>query len=227
MIFFQNVTKVYNSHSIALDNVTFKIMAQEFVTVVGSSGAGKSTLIRLLIGEEKPTKGRIFFDKQEVNKLASKEMPVLRRRIGIVFQDFKLLPHKNSFENVAFALEAAGCSPNEIEEYVPKMLDMVGLKNKMANFPKELSGGERQRVAIARAMINQPDLLIADEPTGNLDPINSNEIIKLLTKINEMGTTVLLATHSKNVVDNLKKRVISMEEGRIVRDEAEGKYVLS
>lgn len=227
MIFFQNVTKVYNSHSVALDNVTFKVMPQEFVTVVGQSGAGKSTLIRMLTGEEKPTKGRIFFDKQEVNKLNPKEMPDLRRRIGIVFQDFKLLPQKTTFENVAFALEVAGCSPKDIGEYVPQMLDLVGLKDKMVNFPRELSGGERQRVAIARAMINQPDLLIADEPTGNLDPINSNEIIKLLVKINEMGTTVLLATHSKQVVDSLEKRVISMEEGRIIRDESEGKYVLS
>ncbi len=227
MIFFQNVSKIYNSHSVALENITFRIMPEEFAVVVGRSGAGKSTLIRLLIGEEKPSKGRIFFDKQEINKLESKELPSLRRRIGIVFQDFKLLPTKNAFENVAFALEASGCSPNEIEQFVPQMLDLVGLKDKIFNFPKELSGGERQRVAIARAMINQPDLLIADEPTGNLDPINSNEIIKLLLKINEMGTTVLLATHSKQIVDALSKRVISIDQGSIVRDEAEGKYILS
>lgn len=227
MIFFQNVSKIYNSHSVALDNVTFKIMPQEFATLVGRSGAGKSTLIKLLIGEERPTKGRIFLDKQEVNKLESKDMPKLRRKIGIVFQDFKLLPHKNSFENVAFALEAAGCLPKEINEFVPQILDLVGLKDKMLNFPRELSGGERQRVAIARAMINQPDILVADEPTGNLDPINSNEIIKLLLKINELGTTVLLATHNKQIVDSLNKRVISIEGGRIVRDEEEGRYILS
>jgi cell division transport system ATP-binding protein len=227
MIFFQNVSKIYNSHSVALDNVTFKVMPQEFATLVGRSGAGKSTLIKLLIGEERPTKGRIFLDKQEVNKLESKDMPKLRRKIGIVFQDFKLLPHKNSFENVAFALEAAGCLPKEINEFVPQILDLVGLKDKMLNFPRELSGGERQRVAIARAMINQPDILVADEPTGNLDPINSNEIIKLLLKINELGTTVLLATHNKQIVDSLNKRVISIEGGRIVRDEEEGRYILS
>jgi len=227
MIFFQNVSKIYNSHSVALDNVTFKIMPQEFATLVGRSGAGKSTVIKLLIGEEKPSKGRIFLDKQEVNKLEPNELPKLRRKIGIVFQDFKLLPRKNAFENVAFALEAAGCLPKEIHEFVPQILDLVGLKDKMLNFPHELSGGEKQRVAIARAMINQPDVLVADEPTGNLDPINSNEIIKLLLKINELGTTVLLATHNKNVVDSLGKRVISIEAGRIIRDEEEGKYILS
>ncbi|MDP2856054.1 MAG: cell division ATP-binding protein FtsE [bacterium] len=227
MIFFQNVSKIYNSRSVALDNVTFKIMPQEFAILVGRSGAGKSTVIKLLIGEERPTKGRIFLDKQEVNKLKSKDMPKLRRKIGIVFQDFKLLPHKNAFENVAFALEAAGCLPKEIHEFVPQILDLVGLKDKMLNFPCELSGGERQRVAIARAMINQPDILVADEPTGNLDPINSNEIIKLLLKINELGTTVLLATHNKQLVDSLNKRVISIEGGRIVRDEEEGRYILS
>ncbi len=227
MIFFQNVTKTYNSHTVALDNITFKVVPGEFVTVVGRSGAGKSTLIKLLIGEEKPSKGRIFFDKEEVNRLESKDMPNLRRKIGIVFQDFKLLPNKNAFENVAFAMETAGCSPKEIEEFVPQMLDLVGLKDKGSNFPHELSGGEKQRVAIARAMINQPDLLIADEPTGNLDPINSNEIIRLLLKINEMGTTVLLATHNKQTVDSLEKRVISMEAGRIIRDEEEGRYILS
>jgi len=227
MIFFQNVSKIYNSHSVALDNVTFKIMPQEFATLVGRSGAGKSTLIKLLIGEEGPTKGRIFLDKQEVNKLKSKDMPKLRRKIGIVFQDFKLLPHKNAFENVAFALEAADCMPKEIHEFVPQILDLVGLKDKMLNFPCQLSGGEKQRVAIARAMINQPDILVADEPTGNLDPINSNEIIKLLLKINELGTTVFLATHNKQIVDSLNKRVISIEGGRIVRDEEEGRYILS
>jgi cell division transport system ATP-binding protein len=227
MIFFQNVSKIYSPQSVALDSVTFKIMPQEFATVVGRSGAGKSTLIKLLIGEERPTKGRIFFDKQEVNKLKHDELPFLRRRIGIVFQDFKLLPNKNAFENVSFALETAGCTPKDIKEFVPQILDLVGLKERMLNFPKELSGGEKQRVAIARAMINQPDLLIADEPTGNLDPINSNEIIRLLLKINEMGTTILLATHSKQIVDTLGKRVISIEEGRVVRDEAEGKYILS
>lgn len=227
MIFFQNVTKIYNGGVVALDNVTFKILPQEFVTVVGRSGAGKSTIIKLLIGEEKPTKGRIFFDKEEVNKLLPKDLPHLRKRIGIIFQDFKLLPNKTAYENVAFALEVAGRPPKEIEEFVPQMLDLVGLKDKMFNYPHQLSGGEKQRVAIARAMINQPDVLIADEPTGNLDPLNTNEIIKLLLKINELGTTVFLATHNKNIVDTLNKRVILLDSGRILRDEASGKYILS
>ncbi len=226
LVYFQNVTKVYNSHTVALDNVNIKIMREEFVAIVGKSGAGKSTLLKLLIGEEKPTKGRIFFEKQDVSRLSYKELPQLRRQIGMIFQDFKLLPDKTAFENVAFALEAAGYRPKEIKETVPQMLELVGLKNKIFNFPHELSGGEKQRVAIARALINKPDLLIADEPTGNLDPINTAEIIKLLLKINELKTTVILATHNKNVVDMLNTRVISLDNGRVIRDEEEGQFII-
>jgi cell division transport system ATP-binding protein len=229
MIIFQNVSKIYkiNSHeTIALDDATFHIKAKEFVSLVGKSGAGKSTIVKLLIGEDIPTKGKVVVGSYNVNKLKPKELPFLRRKIGVIFQDFRLLLNKTAYENVAFAMEAAGRSLKEIEEFVPQALDMVGLKNKAGNFPKELSGGEKQRVAIARAMINHPDVLIADEPTGNLDPVNTADIMKLLLKINELGTTVLLATHNKDIVNNLNKRVISLEDGKIIRDEEEGKYIL-
>jgi len=226
LVYFQNVSKIYNSQMVALDNINLKIMREEFVAIVGKSGAGKSTLLKLLIGEEKPTKGRIFFEKQEVTRLKYKELPKLRRQIGMVFQDFKLLPDKTAFENVAFALEAASFAPKEIKKTVPQMLDLVGLKDKIFNFPHELSGGEKQRVAIARALINKPTLLIADEPTGNLDPLNTIEIIKLLLKIHELKTTVILATHNKNVVDMLNTRVVSLDNGRIIRDEEEGQFII-
>ncbi|HOM33020.1 MAG TPA: cell division ATP-binding protein FtsE [Candidatus Paceibacterota bacterium] len=226
LINFQNVSKVYNSHAVALDNINLKIMREEFVAIVGKSGAGKSTLLKLLIGEERPTKGRIFFEKQDISRLKYSEYPKLRRQIGMIFQDFKLLPDKTAFENVAFALEAAGFAPKEIKKTVPQMLQLVGLQDKIFNFPHELSGGEKQRVAIARALINKPDLIIADEPTGNLDPINTIEIIKLLLKINELKTTVILATHNKNVVDMVKSRVISLDNGRIIRDEEEGQFII-
>lgn len=227
MIVFQNVSKIYNGGSIALEDVSFKISPNEFVSLVGRNGAGKSTAVKMLIGEEKPTKGRIFFDSVEVNKLESYELPALRRRIGIVFQDFRLIPSKNAYENVAFALEAEGRPQTEIEEFVPQVLDMVGLSSRAYNFPHELSGGEAQRVAIARALIHRPALLIADEPTGNLDPINTEEIIKLICKINELGTTVMLVTHNKEIVDSLNRRVISLENGKIVRDEEHGHFFIS
>jgi cell division transport system ATP-binding protein len=226
MITFQNVTKSYNHGTIALDKVSFKIQPNEFVLIVGRSGAGKSTIIKLLIGEEKPTKGQIFFGSYEVNKLKTSELPKYRRHIGVIFQDFKLLNQKTAFENVAFALEVEGRSQKEINEIVPQVLDMVGLKDKMHNFPKQLSGGEKQRVVIARAMINQPDVLIADEPTGNLDPFNTWEVIKLLKKINELGSIVILATHDKEIVNVLGERVITLENGQIVRDEAHGKFII-
>lgn len=226
MIAFYNVSKVYNHYSVALDNVSFTINPGEFVSLAGKSGAGKSTVIKLLIGEEKPTKGRILFGSYEVNKLKSRHLPKMRREIGIVFQDFKLLPTKSAFENVAFALEADGHPQSEIEELTPQALDIVGLADKQNNFPHELSGGEKQRVAIARAMIHRPSLLIADEPTGNLDDFNTEEIIKLLLKINSLGTTVLLATHNRQVVNSLNKRVITMDNGKIIKDEEKGKYIL-
>lgn len=229
MIIFQNVSKIYknNSHeSAALEDVSFTINPKEFVSIVGKSGAGKSTIVKLLIAEEKPSKGRIIFGSYDVNKLKHSELPQLRRRIGVIFQDFRLLANKNAYENVAYALEVAGRLEQDINEFVPQVLEMVGLKDKMYNFPKELSGGEKQRVAIARAMINHPDVIIADEPTGNLDPVNTWEIIKLLLEINKLGTTVLLATHSKEIINSLDNRVISLEDGRLIRDEEKGKYIL-
>ena len=226
MIIFQNVTKTYNHGTVALDKVSFKIQPNEFVSVVGRSGAGKSTIIKLLIGEERPTKGQIFFGPYEVQKLRSSEMPEYRRHIGVIFQDFRLLQKKTAFENVAFALEVEGRTQTEINELVPQVLEMVGLRDKAHNFPQELSGGEKQRVAIARSMINQPDVLIADEPTGNLDPFNTWEVIKLLTKINELGSTVILATHDKEIVNTLGQRVITLENGALVKDEENGRFII-
>jgi len=229
MIIFQNVSKIYNGNGrqvAALEDATFTINPKEFVSIVGKSGAGKSTIVKLLIGEERPSKGRIIFSSYDVNKLKHHELPQLRRHIGVIFQDFRLLPNKTAFENIAFALEVAGRLQSDIEEFVPQALDMVGLKNKMSNFPRELSGGEKQRVAIARAMINHPDVVVADEPTGNLDPMNTWEIIRLLLRINELGTTVLLATHNKEIINYINQRVISLEDGRIIRDEEKGKYIL-
>ncbi len=226
MIAFQNVSKIYNSHSTALEEVNLRINPGEFVSLVGRSGAGKSTLIKLLIGEERPSKGRVFFGQYEVNKLRDKDLPTLRRHIGIVFQDFRLLPAKTAYENVAFALEVAGRSEREIRDLVPQVLDMVGLGDKTNNFPSQLSGGEKQRVAIARAMVHRPEVIIADEPTGNLDPFHSWEIINLLQKINQLGTTLILATHEKEIVNSLDRRVITLDQGRVIRDEEKGKYIL-
>jgi cell division transport system ATP-binding protein len=226
MINFQNVSKIYNNHSVALEEVSFEIKHGEFVSIVGRSGAGKSTVIRLLIGEDKPSKGRVFFGQYEVSKLRDKELPAFRRHIGVVFQDFRLLPMKTAYENVAFALEVSGRTQREIGELVPQVLDMVGLSDKLSNFPHELSGGERQRVAIARAMVHRPEVVIADEPTGNLDPLHTMEIINLLLKINQLGTTVLLATHNKEIVNSLSKRVVTLDHGRLIRDEEKGKYIL-
>ena len=227
MISFQNVSKVYNDRSVALENITFNIKPNEFVSIVSRNGAGKSTIIKLLIGEEKPSKGRVFFGEQEVNKLKPHELSGLRRQIGIVFQDFRLLPNKNAYENIAFALELDGRPQSEIETFVPQVLDMVGLAHRAYNFPNELSGGEKQRVAIARAMIHHPAVVVADEPTGNLDPINAADIVRLLLKINELGTTVILVTHNKDIVNHVHRRVISVDNGRIIRDEDKGKYVLA
>jgi len=226
MIQFINVSRVYDNRAVGVEDVNIAIKPGEFISLVGRSGAGKSTLIKLLIGEERPTKGRILFGSYEVNKLKDYEFSQLRRQIGIVFQDFRLLANKTAFENVAFALEAGGRPQSEIEEFVPQVLEMVGLSAKRSHFPHQLSGGEKQRVAIARAMIHHPAVIIADEPTGNLDDINTEEIIRLLVRINELGTTVILATHNKDIVNKLKRRVISMVDGRVVRDEPTGKYII-
>ncbi len=226
MISFQKVSKIYSDNSVALSDVTFEVSPKEFVSIVGHSGAGKTTLLKMIFAEERPTAGKVFLESVDVHKLKKKEVSELRRRIGTVFQDFRLLPDKTAYENIAFAMEASGRMDEEIAADVPHVLELVGLGEKMLNFPHQLSGGEKQRVAIARAIVNQPDILIADEPTGNLDPINTFEIVQILKKIHELGTTIILTTHNKGVVDSIGKRVITMEQGKILRDDQDGKYIL-
>jgi len=226
MIVFDKVTKVYPDGTVALDEVSLTIEPKEFVSIVGHSGSGKTTLVKMLLVEERPTSGRIFYESLDVNKLSRHEIHHFRRKIGTVFQDFKLLPKKTVYENISFAMEMSGRCDDEVCSDVPHVLDLVDLSNKAYNFPHELSGGEKQRVAIARAIVSQPDVIIADEPTGNLDPINTSEIIKILKKINDLGTTVILTTHNKGVIDSLGKRVVTMEKGKIVRDDKLGRYVL-
>ncbi len=220
------VSKSYSkrSDSAALERISLHIEPKEFVIIVGPSGAGKSTLLKLLTREEKPTSGKIIVGGIDYERLKDKDVPRLRRRIGVVFQDFKLLPNKTVFENVAFALEIIGISTKEIRHTVPRVLDIVGLKGKEKSMPLELSGGERQRVAIARAIVRQPKILIADEPTGNLDPKHAWDVIRVLEKINKYGTTVLLTTHNQDIVNKLKRRVITIEGGNIVSDHAGGSY---
>ena len=227
MIYFDNVSKLYNSgNSVALEGVSFQVAPKEFVSIVGHSGAGKTTLLKMLIAEDRPTDGKVFFESLDIHQIPRAKLPKYRRKIGTVFQDFKLLPHMTAYENIAFAMEANGRSDEEIAENVPQALALVDLEDKIWNFPGELSGGEKQRVAIARAIVNQPDIIIADEPTGNLDPIATYEVVQILKKINDLGTTVIMTTHNKGVIDELGRRVITMDEGRIVRDDQEGKYVL-
>lgn len=226
MIYFDKVSKVYTDDSIALQDVTFGVEPQEFVSIVGHSGAGKSTLLKLILAEENPTAGKVYFGSTDVHSLRYNEVPEYRRRIGVVFQDFRLLPNKNVYENIAFSMEAAGRTDEEIESDVPHVLELVDLGKKIWSFPHELSGGEKQRVAIARAIVNQPDIIIADEPTGNLDPVNTYEIVQILKKINDLGTTVILTTHNKGVIDSLGRRVIAMENGKIVRDDKQGRYII-
>lgn len=226
MIYFDKVSKIYPDKSHALDSVTFSVEPKEFTTIVGHSGAGKTTLLKMLIAEDRPTHGSIFFESKNIHKLGKSDINKLRRRIGTVFQDFRLIPNKTTYENISFAMEASGRTDKEIASDVPYVLDLVNLGDKIWNFPHELSGGEKQRVAIARAIVNQPDIIIADEPTGNLDPVNTFEIIKIIQKINELGTTVLLTTHNKGVVDMVGGRVITMEKGKIIRDDKSGKYIL-
>jgi len=228
MIEFRNVKKIYTGgiNTIALDEVSFVIEKEEFVSLVGHSGAGKSTLLKLLYAEEKPTSGEIFFNGDDISNLTPKQLPFYRRRIGTVFQDFKLLSRKTLFENVAFALEVSDHSDKEIHELVPQILEIVGLAHKLDSYPREISGGEQQRVAIARALVHRPPLIIADEPTGNLDPISSWGIIQLLLKINKLGTTILLATHNKDIVNRVKKRVITLDQGKIIRDHSKGRYAI-
>ncbi|MCA1838911.1 MAG: cell division ATP-binding protein FtsE [Actinomycetota bacterium] len=224
MIRLENVSKVYKDSVVALRDVSADILKEEFVFLVGPSGSGKSTFMRLLLKEEVPNEGRIYVAGKDINQLPNWRVPYLRRNIGCVFQDFKLLTNKTVAENVAFALEVIGRPRHVIEERVPEMVDLVGLSDKLNNRPDELSGGEQQRVSIARAMVNRPPILLADEPTGNLDPTTSADIMKLLERINESGTTVVMATHDHTIVDSLRKRVIELENGKIVRDQDRGVY---
>ena len=224
LIEMNGVDKKYRRSTTALRDINVKVNQGEFVYIVGPSGAGKSTFIKLLYREEKATAGTIKVGKFDLNKLRRRDIPMLRRSIGVVFQDYKLLPKKTVFENVAYAMQVIGEKPRDIKKRVPEVLDLVGLKHKMRSFPHQLSGGEQQRVAIGRAIVNNPKVLIADEPTGNLDPEISWEIMQLLERINLQGTTILMATHNKQIVDTLRHRVIAIENGRIVRDEEEGEY---
>lgn len=225
MIRFDNVTKYYGKNK-ALNNINLHINHGEFISVVGMSGAGKSTLMKLLIGEEELDDGRILIDEIDMTRVKKSDLPYLRRKIGMVFQDIKLLPRRTAFENVAFAMEVSGHRKDKIDKDVPKILELVGLIHKRDSFPHEMSGGERQRVAIARALAHRPVLLLADEPTGNLDEVNAAEVLDLLLKINKLGTTVLLATHAAELVNKIAKRVITIEGGQITLEQQKGKYKL-
>jgi len=229
MINFQKITKIYYSDGrsiTALKDVSFEIQPKEFVSIVGRSGAGKTTLFKMLMAEENPTDGFVIFEGEDVHQIGRSNLPHIRRKIGAIFQDYKLFPSKTAYGNIAYIMEVMGVSDGEIAGTVPQVLELVGLKERADNFPEELSGGERQRVAIARALVHRPDVILADEPTGNLDPFHTQEIIKLLVKINEMGTTVVLATHNKEIVNSLGKRVITLEKGEVIRDEVKGKFIL-
>jgi cell division transport system ATP-binding protein len=217
VIYFNNVSKIYKDATALLD-ITFTIEAGEFISIVGHSGAGKTTLTKMILAEENPTDGTVFFESINVHKLKNKELTDLRRRIGVVFQDFKLLSNKTAYENIAFAMEAVGKTEEEIASDVPHVLELVDLSHRKNHFPDQMSGGEQQRLAIARAIINQPELIIADEPTGNLDPVNTHEIVQILKKINDLGTTVILTTHNRGIIESVNKRVITMENGKIIRD---------
>lgn len=226
MIKFKGVSKLYNGNVVALDNVSFHIKSGEFVSLVGQSGAGKTTLVKMLIGEETPSEGRIEVGGWDITRLRGSEVPHLRRQIATIFQDYKLLPKKTLLENVEFALQVCGKSMKKIRLVAPQVMRIVGLESKMYRYPHEVSGGERQRTAIARSLVYQPKILLADEPTGNLDSINAKEIVELLLKINSFGTTVVLVTHNRDVVNKLRKRVLTLHEGRLVSDQAVGKYII-
>ena len=233
MIKFNKVSKIYpgrgplnNKMIKALADVSFQVNSKEFVSIVGRSGAGKTTLLKLILGEEKPSSGEIFFEDQNIAEIKPCDLPYLRRKIGAIFQDYKLFPTKTIYENVAYVLEVMGATDKEIEYNVQEVLDIVELNERAENFPAELSGGEHQRAAIARALIHRPEVILADEPTGNLDPYHTQDILRLLCKIHEMGTTVILATHNKEIINSLQRRVVTLEDGRVIRDEAKGRFIL-
>ncbi len=226
MIEITNLSKTYKKNIQALKDISLKVMPGEFISVVGQSGSGKSTLIKIIIAEEKPTSGQVVIGGWDITHIKDYEIPTLRRQLGIIFQDYKLLPKKTAYENIAFALQVCGYKPKDIHKIVEQMLTLVGLKDKGDRYPRQLSGGEQQRVAIGRSLVHKPKLLVADEPTGNLDSINTRDIIDLLKKINSMGTTVLLVTHNRDVVNNLKSRVITLDHGYVISDQAHGRYLL-
>ena len=229
MIILKNISKIYPSNLddrpiVALDGISLKINKGEFVSIAGKSGAGKTTLLKLILKEENPSQGEIYFDSEDINKIKRSQIPHLRRRIGTVFQDYKLFPTKTVYENIAYVMEVMGATEEEVSHDVGQVLEIVGLTIKAYNFPNELSGGEQQRVAIARALIHRPEVILADEPTGNLDPYYTSGIIKIFQKINRLGTTVVLATHDKGVINQLRKRVITLEDGKVIRDEERGRF---
>ncbi|MCK5061867.1 cell division ATP-binding protein FtsE [Candidatus Parcubacteria bacterium] len=226
MIKYYNVSKIYSKNIKALDRINIHIKPGEFVSLVGQSGTGKTTFVKTLIGEEKADQGKIVVGGWDITNIGQREIPVLRRQIGVIFQDFKLLPKKTLFENVAFAMQVCGGHPRKIKKIVPHVMKIVGLNNKMNRYPQEISGGEQQRAAIARALVHRPKILLADEPTGNLDSLNAHEIIELLLRINKFGTTVLLVTHNREIVNRLRRRVITIDNGRVVIDQEVGKYML-
>lgn len=226
MIYFDNVSKKYPDGTHSLESVMLSITPGEFISIVGHSGAGKTTIAKLILAEEKPSEGSVFFESKDIHSLSDRELREFRRRIGIVFQDFRLLANKTAYENIAFAMESAGKSDEEIEDNVPRVLELVDMGHRISHFPHQLSGGEKQRLAIARAIITEPKVIIADEPTGNLDPINANDVMNILKKINDLGTTVILTTHNRDVVNTVGGRVITLEKGRIIRDDKDGKYVI-
>ena len=226
MLHFHGVSKIYPGQQMALKEINLDIEPGEFVSIVGQSGTGKTTLVKLILAEERPNKGKIVIGGWDITDIKQNEIPTLRRQIGVVFQDFKLLPRKTLFENVAFALEVAGEAQEKILEIVPQVLKIVGLEKKMQRFPSQVSGGEQQRVVVARSLAHRPKILVADEPTGNLDSINSRDIIELLKKINDFGTTVLLVTHNREIVNDLRRRVVTLEDGVVISDQKRGKYLL-
>lgn len=226
MIKFQNVTKIYPPNSAVLKEVSFEVKEGEFVSVVGKSGAGKTTLVKLIMGIEPPTYGDVFFGGQSVSKMDGRGLQETRRKIGGIYQDYRLLPAKTVYENVAYILEVEGRENDEIIEQTQRVLEAVGLKEKENSFPRELSGGEQQRLAVARAIVNHPDVILADEPTGNLDPYNAYEVISILEKMNKAGRTVMLLTHDREIVNRLGRRVITIEDGKIVRDESRGGFMI-
>jgi cell division transport system ATP-binding protein len=226
MIKFNNVTKIYPDGTVVLENVSFEIKEGEFVSIAGKSGAGKTTLLRLILGLEEPSSGEVYLKGINLNDASFSEIQDIRKKIGGVYQDYRLLPKKTVYENVAYIMQVEGKENAEIEREVSKVLDIIGLKGKINNFPDELSGGEQQRLAVARAIVNHPEIILADEPTGNLDPYNTYEVISLLQKINQAGKTVILATHDREIINKLGKRVITLEGGKIIRDEAQGRFII-